>query len=577
VHPPRDTPLSMFGRRKSSACAGKDRAQRRILRVGEAGASRYTRRRFDQSPHLDPGRPPARAAIDPEVMILSVHTSRASERTGTAHTSRLWALALFASLTLAGYPAQLGLAHAAPTAPAPQKTGTKPAAKPAATAPARPAGAAAANANPARAAGNVSALDAIAAMVNDEPVLASDVEEQLFLFLQRTQSHPDSSQVDTLRRQVLDQLIDEKLVLAEAKRQNVTVAPAEVAKQVEGAISEARERFGGDAGFREQLQRENTTEARLRERYKADAERQMLEERVVRKMFPKKSVPPAEAQAWFLAHRDKFPKVPAQLHLQVLQITPSPDSGSLAAGKSKIDAIRKRILAGEKFAKVSAEASDDPGTAKSGGDLGFFRRGQMEPALEDVAFSLAPGKLSAPLRSPYGWHLVEAMERDTVRGPNGADSLGADGKPIVEVHARHILVKVTPDDSDVDRAYELTKKVREQAAKGGDFAALVKRYSTYRGPATAEGDVGFLSVAQLQPNIRAGLEPLKLGEVSDVLPNPQGFNIFKLLERKPERDYEVAEIKDELPDAVADAQFREKYEAWLKTLRSKAQIEYRDL
>jgi len=89
--------------------------------------------------------------------------------------------------------------------------------------------------------------------------------------------------------------------------------------------------------------------------------------------------------------------------------------------------------------------------------------------------------------------------------------------------------------------------------------------------------VGFLSLASLQPGIRAGLEPLKVGEVSQVLPNAQGFNIFKVLEKKPERDYELAEIKQELPDAVADAQFRDKYEAWLKTLRSKAQIEYRNL
>ena len=88
---------------------------------------------------------------------------------------------------------------------------------------------------PKPAAGN-QALDAIAAMVNDEPVLSSDVEEQLFMFLQRSQARPDSAQVDTLRRQVLDQLIDEKLLIAEAKRQGITVAPAEVNKQVEAAI-----------------------------------------------------------------------------------------------------------------------------------------------------------------------------------------------------------------------------------------------------------------------------------------------------------------------------------------------------
>jgi peptidyl-prolyl cis-trans isomerase SurA len=209
--------------------------------------------------------------------------------------------------------------------------------------------------------------------------------------------------------------------------------------------------------------------------------------------------------------------------------------------------------------------------------LGFFRRGQLEPTIEDVAFGQANGKLSPPIRTPYGWHVIETMERDTVRGPNGADSLGADGKSLVEVHARHILVKVTPTDVDVQRAQTLAQNLRDQAAKGGDFAAIVKKYSTYRGPASADGDVGFLSLGALEPSIRAGLEPLKVGEVSQVLPNRQGFNIFKVLERKPERDYELAEIKEELPDAVAEAQFRDKYEAWLKTLRSKAQIEYRDL
>lgn len=481
-------------------------------------------------------------------------------------------LALFAVLTLAAPTRQF--ATAAPAKP-------KPAAKPAAGAPAAGKPAAAtprpAAARAAERRNDDVALDAIAAMVNDEPVLASDVEEQLFLFLQRSQSRPDSSQVDTLRRQVLDQLIDDRLLLAEAKRQNITVNAAEVAKQVDGAIAEAKERLGGDVPFAQQLQRENTTEARLRERYKGDVERQMTEQRLVMKMFPKKTVSQAEAEAYYLSHRDKFPKVPPQVRLQVIQITPAPDSAVLTSTRARIDGLRKRIANGEKFAKVAAEASDDPGSAKSGGDLGFFRRGQMEPGLEDVAFTLEVGKLSQPVRTPYGWHLVETMDRDTVRSPAGKDSVDAEGRPIVEVHARHVLVKATPSEADVDRAFELAKKVREQVVKGGDFAALVKRYSTYAGQATPDGDVGFLSLGQLQPNIREGLEGLKVGDVSEVLPNAQGFNIFKVRDRKPEREYELSEIKEELPDAVAQAQFRDKYEAWVKTLRSKAQIEYRDL
>ena len=484
----------------------------------------------------------------------------------SAHSRRPPRFVLLAVSALLGLGVLPHPAAAAPTTPPATTTPAKPpkpTATPATSAPApatstaKPAGSATTSKATSKAAakpGNDTALDAIAAMVNDEPVLASDVEEQLFLFLQRSNAHPDSAQVDTLRRQVLDQLIDDKLLLAEAKQ-----------------------RLGGEEGFAQQLQRENTTEDRLRERYKSDVERQMTEQRLVQKMIPKKTVNQAEAEAYFLAHKDKFPKVPPQLKLQVIQITPSPDSSLLAAGRVKIEGLRKRIVAGEKFAKIAAEASDDPGSAKAGGDLSFFRRGQMEPALEDAAFALAPGKLSQPVRTPYGWHLVETIERDTVRSPAGKDSVDADGKPIMEVHARHILVKVTPTDADVDKAFELSKKVRDQAVKGADFATLVRKYSTFAGQATADGDLGFLSLGQMQPAIRAGLEPLKIGEVSEVLPNAQGFNIFKVNDRKPEREYTVTEIKDELPDAVAQEQFREKYDAWLKTLRGKAQIEYRDL
>jgi parvulin-like peptidyl-prolyl isomerase len=134
--------------------------------------------------------------------------------------------------------------------------------------------------------------------------------------------------------------------------------------------------------------------------------------------------------------------------------------------RGRIEAVRKRIVAGEKFAKVAAEVSDDDGTAKSGGDLSFFRRGQFEPALEDAAFGLRDGELSGPVRSPYGWHLVQTIERDTVRGPDGRDSLDVDGKPIVEVHARHIMIKVEVTEKDIDRAVAKAKAVREKARRG---------------------------------------------------------------------------------------------------------------
>jgi len=475
--------------------------------------------------------------------------------------SSRWALAALL-LALAVLPA---LAQTAK----PRSAGTPGTARPAAprTAPA---------ARPAASATSAQRLDGIAAVVNDDVVLQSDVEEQVYLFVMRNQMRPDSAMVDTLRRQVLEEMINEKLVVAEAQRQGLVVGDADVNRDVEKAIQDAKERLG-PAGFQEQLAKENLTEERLRTKYRDEARRQQLAQRMVQKALPRKPVPQAEAEAYFKAEPDKFPLAPGQVRLAVIQIPITPDSAADAAARQKIMGIRKRIVDGEKFAKVAAEVSDDPGSSKAGGDLGFFSRGSMEPALEKAAFSLALNQVSEPVRSPYGWHLMQVLERDTIKTAAGKDSLDAEGGVIPEAHARHILVRVESTDADRERAKTLADRVRTEAAKGVDFGTLVRRYSKYPGAATPDGDIGFVSLGVLMPQIRAGLDTLEVGQVSETLENQAGFNIFKVGDRKPERPYTLDEIKEQLPEAVGQIKFKERYDEWVQGLRAKAHVEIRDL
>jgi len=467
----------------------------------------------------------------------------------------LRSLVVALSLALLPAAAEFAAAQGAPTpAKPPAASATKPASRPP---------------------GSSGRLDGIAATVNDDVVLQSDVEEQLYLFLLRAQAQPDSSTIDTLRRQVLDQLIDEKLVVAEAKRLGVTVPDADVAREVDAAVADAKQRMGSNEAFQAQLARENMTEAKLREKYRDEVRRQMLGQRLVQKQLPRKTVTPAEAEAFFHAHPEKFPKAPAELRLAVIQIPVEADSVSERAARTKINDLRKRITGGQKFAKVAMEESDDTESAKAGGDLGFFTPGTLEPDFDRAAFTQKLGELGPPVRSSYGWHIIEVIERDTVKARTGRDSLDADNKPLLEAHARHILVRVPIDSTDVERAKKLADKAHAEAVKGGDFAALVKKYSKYQGPSTPDGDIGFVSLGTLSPAIRAGLNPLKQNEISAVLVNARGFNIFKLLDRKPERAYALEEVREELPAAVANLQFRDRYEGWVKGLRTKARIQYR--
>lgn len=418
-------------------------------------------------------------------------------------------------------------------------------------------------------------LDGIAAVVNDEVVLQSDVEEQLYLFLMRSQSQPDSATIDTLRREILDQLIDEKLIVAEAQRQGLTVPREEVDAQVDKAISDAKQRLGSEAAFLEQLQRENMTEAQLRQKYQRELERQIIAQRLVQKQVPPEKVSAAEAEAFFKQHPEKFPMVPAELRLAVIQIPVEADSVTRREALQRARAAKRRIESGEKFAKVAQEVSEDPGSARSGGDLGFFGRQQMDPAFEQAAFTLPVGRVSDPIATPFGWHIIEVIERDTLSTASGADSIDATGQRAVDVHARHILIRVPLDEADAERARALAESVRARAVKGEDFAELVGKYSRFQGPASPGGDLGFISMGAVQPQIAAGLENVPVGGVSEVLPNQAGFNIFKVLDKREERAYTLEEIKDDLPQVVSQIRNRERYDAWVQGLRDKSHIEIR--
>jgi len=103
---------------------------------------------------------------------------------------------------------------------------------------------------------------------------------------------------------------------------------------------------------------------------------------------------------------------PEQRHARhiLIQLPPDADAASDAAARQKAEDAIKRIKGGEAFDAVAREVSEDPGSAANGGDLGFFSRGLMTPAFEEVAFSLPVGQLSEPVRSPFGYHVIEVLE-----------------------------------------------------------------------------------------------------------------------------------------------------------------------
>jgi peptidyl-prolyl cis-trans isomerase SurA len=399
-------------------------------------------------------------------------------------------------------------------------------------------------------------------VVNDEAILSSEVEEQLYLFLAQARGQmPDSLQVAELRKKIIDKLIDEKLIVGEAKRQNITVPEADIQKNVDAAIADAKQRVGSADAYQAELSRMGMTEADLRKRYHEEAERELLAEHFLRRQLGSKAdVTPAEAATYFNEHPQEFPKRPAGIDAQLIQLPIEADSAQFVAARKKANDALARIGKGEPFSRIAQELSDDTGTKQSGGDLGWFKPGTLDSVFEQAAFKLAVGTVSAPVRTSYGIHLIKVEEADKAKG---------------EIHARHILFAVRPTKADVDRTERRILEIRAQAVKGVDFGTLARRYSKFSGPSTPEGKLGLVPMTAFSADFRAALDTLEIGEVSAPLLNPQGYHLFKVLDREPERAYKIDEIKDQLPELVRQARLKTSYETFVADLRKKAHIEYR--
>lgn len=222
----------------------------------------------------------------------------------------------------------------------------------------------------------------------------------------------------------------------------------------------------------------------------------------------------AEISAYYQAHQKDFEQGGAVRCDGVVfgkQTTPEDERAS----EAEVRRLLGRARAGEDFAKLAQDNSDDTGSAQQGGDLGFFGKGRMVPAFEQAAFALQPGQISDPIRSPFGWHIIKLEERKTENGQE-------------QVRARHILRKIEKSRESIDRLRDQAEMFLEQARKKGfSSAAAAAGLQTH--------DTQFFSGGAFLPglgNHTSGLVALFLqkseGEVSPLFEDDRGLFIYAL-------------------------------------------------
>jgi peptidyl-prolyl cis-trans isomerase C len=247
-------------------------------------------------------------------------------------------------------------------------------------------------------------LPDIVARVNAEDVRKTDFE-MLVRNVERNNGPIPADRRDEILRRVLDELVTYTVLKQEASTRKIIASDAEVDEQ----LQTIRKSAPSEAAFQKALKDQKMTMARLR----ADARTQIAISKMMdAEMANAQPATDADAKEFYEKNPTNFkqPEMVRASHILVA-VDPKADEAAKKQAKAKIDAILKRAKAGEDFAKLAKEASDDTGSAANGGDLDFFPKAKMVAPFGDVAFGLKTGEISDVVTTQFGYHIIKTTDR----------------------------------------------------------------------------------------------------------------------------------------------------------------------
>lgn len=401
-------------------------------------------------------------------------------------------------------------------------------------------------------------LDKIVAVVDNEIILQSELDFRTAMEIQQRNANPADT---TLRRQVLNSLIEEKLLFAQAELDSITVTDDQVKQQLEYQINYFIQQYGS----RERLEQVyGMPLEKLKRNLQDDTRKNLMAQMLQQKKFGQLDVSRKEVEEFFVTYKDSLGVVPEKY--KIAHIFQNPKTGERIKKRARdfaaslLDSLKK----GADFSKLATKYSNDPGSAAQGGDLGFAKRGTLVSEFEAAAYSLAPNQISGIVESQFGFHIIQLIER---RGD--------------AIHARHILVKVKSDDESDLKSIEFLTDLRDSIVRGKNtFENYAKLYSDDKENAKFGGELGTFEQSQLEKPLLDIIFKLKEGDISfpkrlEVDKSVYGYHIVKLIKRIPEHkanlDMDYAEVK-----RLAEYYKKNKlYAKWMKEIKEKIYWEVR--
>ena len=337
-------------------------------------------------------------------------------------------------------------------------------------------------------------IDRIIAVVDKEIITESELNERVMYLAMQYRIDPNQP---GLRIQVLDGLISDKLVLAQALIDSIEVTDDEVTRMLDQQIANFVRQVGSEQRIEQMY---GKPISRIKREYRTEIKNQLLVQKVRQQREAALSITRREAEDFFTSFKDSLPQVPEEYELSHIYIVPKPDTAVEAKTRQQMQVILDSIRGGGDFQVFAKRYSTDPGSAASGGDLGWEKRGAFVREFEETVFGLKEGDISSIIKTQFGFHIIQLLGR---RGES--------------VHARHILLKIDKGPASDSLAVDTLRAIRERIQKGESFAKLASKYSEDEDTRSIGGDLGMLTVDQLQPDFAGQIKEMKEGEISEPL------------------------------------------------------------
>ena len=391
-------------------------------------------------------------------------------------------------------------------------------------------------------------LDRIVAVVENDLILESELNAQVQFYAYNNRVDPNTP---GLRDQVLQTMINEKLVVAKAIEDSITVTDEEVQQQLDAVIQQRVAQAGSEARLEEIW---GMPLSRIKREFRDEMRKSLLAQKLQQQRLGSATIGRFEVEEFYNTYKDSLPRVPEEVELAHIYVKPKPTEASKVAARKKLEELLDSLKAGTDFAALARAHSQDQGTAQQGGELGLVRRGQFVKEFESAVFALTPGQVSGVVETDRGMHIIQLEER---RGD--------------AVRARHIMLRIEREKAGDDAAIALLDSLRGAILAGANFAELAKKYSEDSESKLIGGTLGTLDLEQLDKAWGATVSSIPPGGISKperlTVGNSYGYHIVWVKNRTPAHTMTLQQDYRRLEQLALNNKRARDYQRWMEDLR----------